>query len=126
LIKIAAATDDGSTIAASFGRAGYYAVLTIEAGMIVGRELRPKQPQGWYRACGHVEHHGPGGAAPETAHRHDLLADPIRDCDAVLVAGIDPLDRGHLEETGIWPIVVDPGPIDAAAQAFLAGELAGR
>ncbi len=121
-MKIAAATDDGRTIAADFRRASYYAVMTIEGGMIAGRELREKQPQGWYRAAGHAEHHGPRSTAPETVHRHDLLADPIRDCRAVLVAGIDPVDRGHLEAIGIWPIVTDGGPIDAAVQAFLAGE----
>jgi len=124
-MKIAAATNDGATIAASFATAAYYAVLTIEEGAVVVRELRQKQPQGWYEAAGHAEHHGPADAMPETAHRHDALADPIRDCEAVLVAGIDPLDREHLEAAGIWPIVTWPGPIDAAVQAFLAGELVG-
>ncbi len=124
-MKIAAATDDGSTIAGDFRRASYYAVLTVEGGTIAGRELRQKHPQGWFRARGHVEHHGPRGVAPETVHRHDLLADPIRDCQVVLVAGIERVDRGHLEAAGIWPIVTEPGPIDTAVQAFLAGELVG-
>lgn len=125
-MKIAAATNDGSTIAADFRRAAYYAVLTVEGGQIVGRELRQKQPQGWYRAIGHTEHHGPAGAVPEVAHRHDLLADPIRDCQAALVAGIDPVDRGHLEEIDVWPVVVEPGPIDVAVRAFVAGTLVGE
>ncbi len=124
-MKIAAATDDGANIAADFGRASYYAVVTVEQGMIVARELRQKQPQGWYEAGGHAEHRGPRGAAPETVHRHDQLADPIHDCQAVLVANIDARDREHFETIGIWPIVSHPGPIDAAVQAFLAGELVG-
>lgn len=124
-MKIAAATDDGATIASDFASAAYYAVVTVEEGMIVARELRQKQPQGWYRVAGHVEHRGPEGAAPETVHRHDDLADPIHDCQAVLVANIEPHDREHLEMVGIWPIVTQPGPIDAAVQAFLAGELVG-
>jgi predicted Fe-Mo cluster-binding NifX family protein len=124
-MKIAAATDDGATIAADYGRAAYYAVLTVEAGSVVVRELRQKQPQGWYEAPGHAEHHGPADAVPETVHRHDPFVDPIRDCQVVLVAGIDPRDREHLEAAGIWPVVTWPGPIDAAVQAFLAGELVG-
>lgn len=122
-MKIAATTDDGATIAADFTAAAYYAVLTVEAATVVVRELRQKQPQGWYRVAGHTEHHGPAGAIPEAVHRHDTLADPIRDCQAVLVANISARDREHLEGVGIWPIVTQPGPIDAAVQAFLAGEL---
>lgn len=124
-MKIAAATDDGANIAAEFGTAAYYAVLTVEAGTIVARELRQKQALGWYEVTGHAEHHGPADAAPETVHRHDQLADPIRDCQAVLVAGIGGADREHLETVGIWPIVTQAGPIDAAVQAFLTGELVG-
>jgi predicted Fe-Mo cluster-binding NifX family protein len=124
-MKIAAATDDGNTVAADFEDAAYYAVLTVESGLIVGRELRQKRPQGWYRTTGHAEHHGPSDAVPEAAHRHDMLGDPIRDCDAILVSGISPQARSHLEAIGIWPVVVAPGPIDAAVQAFVAGTVPG-
>ena len=41
-IKIAAITDDGQTISQHFGRAAYYAVLTIEDGKIIAREQREK------------------------------------------------------------------------------------
>lgn len=125
-MKIAVATDDGRNIAIDFARASYYVVLTIEEGLIADRELREKQPQGWYQVSGHAEHRGPGGATPEMAHRHDELADPIRDCQAVLAANISPEDRGHFEAIEIWPIVVEAGPIDAAVQAFLAGTLVAR
>lgn len=122
-MKIAAATNDGATIAADFEQADYYAVLTIEQGMIVERELREKTPRGWYRAGGHAEHHGPVGAAPEAESRPDMLVDPIDDADMVLAAGLDGASRGRLEEAGIWPVVVEPGPIDEAVRALLAGEL---
>ncbi len=125
-MKIAAATNDGCTIAPDFAAAAYYAVLTVENGMIVSRELRDKLPQGWYRVSGHAEHRGPRGEVPETVHRHDLLADPIHDCQALLVAGINAEARRHFEEIGIWPIVTDPEPIDAVAEAFLSGMLVGR
>jgi len=41
-MKIAAITDDGVTISQHFGRAPYYAVLTVEEGRVVRRELREK------------------------------------------------------------------------------------
>jgi predicted Fe-Mo cluster-binding NifX family protein len=122
-MKIAAATNDGATIAADLERADYYAVLTIEERMIVERELRDKTPRGWYRVSGHAEHHGPVGAAPEAEVRPDMLVTPIDDADVVLAAGIDPASRGKLEDAGIWPVAVEPGPIDEAVQTFLAGQL---
>ena len=122
-MKIAAATGDGCTIAADLRRAAYYAVLTVEGGLIVGRELRQKQPQGWYRATGHAEHRGPAGAAPETVQGHDMLADPIDDCVAVLASAMDPASRDRFQEAGIWPVEVEPGPIDAAVRALAAGTL---
>jgi predicted Fe-Mo cluster-binding NifX family protein len=41
-MKIAIITDDEKTISQHFGRAIYYAVLTIENGQIVQREMRGK------------------------------------------------------------------------------------
>ncbi len=122
-MKIAAPTEDGRTIAPDFARASYYAVLTVDGGVIAGRELRQKRPQGWFRTASHVEHHGPANAAPEAAHVHDQLVDPIRDCEVVLASGIAPVDLGHLEEAEIWPVIVEPGPIDTAVEAFLQGTI---
>jgi len=41
-VKIAIVTDDGQSISAHFGRARAYAVITVEDGVVVGREIRPK------------------------------------------------------------------------------------
>lgn len=41
-MKIAAASDDGFNISEHFGRAPYYVVLTVENGVIVDKEKRPK------------------------------------------------------------------------------------
>lgn len=124
-MKIAVATNDGCTIARDLGRAAYYAVLTVEGGLIVGRELREKQPRGWYRATGHAEHHGPASSVPETVQGHNMLVDPIDDCAALLASGIDPVSREQLEEAGIWPVEVEPGPIEPAVRALMAGALVG-
>jgi predicted Fe-Mo cluster-binding NifX family protein len=122
-MKIAAATDDGHTIALDLESAAYYVVYTVDAGLIVGLELREKRPRGWYQATGHAEHRGPSGAIPEAVHGHDMLTDPIRDCQVLLASGVEPATRGRLEAAEIWPIIVDPGPIETALQAFMAGLL---
>jgi predicted Fe-Mo cluster-binding NifX family protein len=41
-MKIAAVSDDGTTISAHFGRAPFYVVVTVEDGRIVARETRDK------------------------------------------------------------------------------------
>ena len=125
-MKIAVATDDGCNIAADLEHAAYYAVLTVDEGRIVHRELRDRLPQGWYQATGHVEHHGPYLARPETAHRHDPLTDPISDCQVVVAANMPDEVRQRFEAINIWPIVTEISPIDAAVQAFVSGQLIGR
>jgi len=41
-MKIAAISDDGTTISQHFGRAPLYVVVTVEEGKIVGQETRDK------------------------------------------------------------------------------------
>ena len=45
-MKIAVVTDDERTISRHFGRAPYYLVVTIDAGKVIGRELRDKANHG--------------------------------------------------------------------------------
>ena len=74
-MKIVIATDDGRTVSMHFGRAAKYAVLTVEYGVIVARELREKLSP---HAAGQVHHeeepdfaHGTG---PVASDRHDQMA----------------------------------------------------
>lgn len=113
-MKIAAATNDGCHIAPDLDHAAYYAVLTLEEGSIVHRELRDRLPRGWYRAPGHAEHHGPRGVSPELRPSADTLTDPIRDCRFLLAAHITPEEAGRIAEAGITPISIEPAPIDEA------------
>ena len=74
-MKIAIVTEDGHTVSQHFGRAPYYAVLTVEGGLIVARELRPKT--GPHQTGGPREEHagsGPHGTSPEAQSRHDQMA----------------------------------------------------
>ena len=57
-MKIAAITDDGKTISAHFGSAPKIAVIEVEDGQVIGRELRDKP--GHSHEHGHDHDHGHG------------------------------------------------------------------
>ena len=83
-MKIAAVTHDGSTISAHFGRASHYAVLTVEDGKIVERELRDKL--GHSHFVGSEERHEPGqphGFGPESQDRHTRMIAAIQDLSLI-------------------------------------------
>jgi predicted Fe-Mo cluster-binding NifX family protein len=123
-MKIAAVTDDGSNISAHFGRAGYYAVLRVENGEIVERELRDKL--GHSQFAGSEEQHQPGqphGFGPEAQDRHTRMIAAIQDCQVLLARGMGWGARQSLEQAGITAILTDIEDIEAAIKAYLAGDI---
>ena len=124
-MKIALVTDDGRSVSRHFGRAPYYAVLTVEAGVITARELRPKFAP---HASGQPpESHPtdvPHGTDPASQARHDQMAGAIADCDVLVAAG---MGRGAYERfasIGLRTIVTEILDVDAAALACAQGTLA--
>jgi predicted Fe-Mo cluster-binding NifX family protein len=90
-MRIAVATDDGTTVARHFGRASHYLVVTFEDGAAAATELRPKA--GHHTFAG--EHHGPGrheesehGHGPEADVKHRAMAAPVADCESVIAGGM--------------------------------------
>jgi hypothetical protein len=76
-MKVACITDDGKTISAHFGRARHYAVLTVEDGRIVARELRDKLGHGQFapqEEHGH-DHGAAHGTDPASHDRHVRMAE---------------------------------------------------
>jgi len=123
-MRIAAVTDDGTTISAHFGRAGYYAVLTVEDGKIVGQELRDKL--GHRHFAGSEEPHDSGqphGFGPESQDRHTRMIGAIEDCEVLLARGMGWGARQSLEQAGITAILTDIEDIDTAVGAYLAGDI---
>ena len=122
-MKIAAVTEDGVTISQHFGRAPYYLVLTVVDGQVVGREQREKVAHG-RGADGHVhvegQAHGFDAASQDT---HGRMAAPIADCQVLLARGMGMGAYESLQQAGIRPVVTDVADIDAAVQAYLAGNL---
>ncbi len=123
-MKIAAITDDGVTISQHFGRAPYYAVLTMEKGEIVKREMRDKL--GHLHFVGQEEHtdeSGRHGFGPGTERRHARMVVAIADCQVLLCRGMGWGAYESMKKAGITPIVTDIAEIDAAAQAYLDGTI---
>jgi len=123
-MKIAAITEDGVTISQHFGRAPYYAVLTVENGEIVKREMRDKL--GHVHFVGEKERldaSGRHGFGPGAQDRHAWMAAAIADCQVLLCRGMGWGAHESMKQAGITPIVTDIAEIDAAVQAYLDGTI---
>ena len=124
-MKVACITTDGRTVDAHFGRAPYYAVLTVDDGRIVGREMREKAGHRQFGAESH-------GNAPDGRHgtdaashdKHVSMAAAIADCEALLCQGMGYGAYQSMAQVGITPVVTDVDDIDAAVLAYAAGQLA--
>ncbi len=117
-MKIAAVTEDGTTIHSHFGQAPYYEVLTIENNAIVARERRAK-PAHQHGAM--HEHPSAGG----DTHAQGM-AQVISDCQVLLARGMGQPAFQALQAAGIQPILTEKQTIDAAIQAYVRGELTHR
>jgi len=124
-MKIAAISEDGTTISQHFGRAPLYVVVTVENGIIKGKEKRDK--------AGH--HTFSGGQHPETApgekhgydadaqSRHAQMAQSIDDCKVLIAGGMGWGAYDSLKSRGIDTVVTDVASIDEAIKLYLDGKL---
>lgn len=124
-MKVAVASDDGKAVSMHFGRCRSYAVLTLEDGAIVARDLRPKfTPHGTPAAAHDEERHGqPRGMGPGAQSRHEQMAETIADCEAVICRGMGYGAYERMKFAGIRPIVTDIRDVDEAALACAAGTI---
>jgi predicted Fe-Mo cluster-binding NifX family protein len=119
-MKIAFVTEDGQTISQHFGRALYYAVITVEDGQITGRQQRDK----FAHQHGPGEHqHGAGHQGAEADKTHNQMLSPIGDCEVLLSRGMGYGAYLSLQQAGIKPMIVGVANIDEAALAYAAGTL---
>lgn len=123
-MKIAIATDDGKTVSAHFGRTSHYLVVTIEQGKIVDREMREKFSHTHVANQPHA--HEPGqahGFDPASQSRHSLMAESIRDCEAMLCRGMGTGAYESLRSLNIRPILTDIPEVDNAVSAYADGSI---
>ena len=123
-MKIACITDDQTTISQHFGRAAYYAVLTVEDGQIIKREIRAKMGHPRQAGGEHSGETGLGHGQDSASHNlHVSMADVIADCQVLLCRGMGRGAYESMTSVGIIPVVTDESDIDAAALAYSQGSL---
>jgi len=124
-MKIAAISEDGTTISQHFGRAPLYVVLTVEDGRIVNKETRDKAGHHTF-AAHHDTPVAPGerhGYDEGSQAKHRSMAEAIPDCQVLLAGGMGWGVYESLKSYNIEPIVTDVENIDEAVQLYLAGGL---
>ncbi len=125
-MKIAAVSENGTTISQHFGRAPMYVVMTVENGKIVGREKRLRSALG-VCSC----HDGAGSNCHDVNHasdtaslvKHTNMADAISDCQVVIAGGMGYGAYAALRSRNLEPIITDKENIDEAMGLFLNGNL---
>ena len=123
-IRIAAVSDDGTTISQHFGRAQKYIILTIENGRITNREQRQKLGHSHF-AGEHHEHAEPHnhGFSPAEQDRHSRTLESILDCQILLARGMGSGAYYSIQQAGITPIITTIANIDEAALEAAKGTL---
>ena len=124
-MKIAAITEDGTTISQHFGRAPLYLVVTVEDGKIVNKEKRNKAGHHTFAA------HHDAPLAPGERHgydagsqvRHASMLETITDCQVLLAGGMGWGAYESLKSRGIETVVTDVENIDEAVKLYLEGKL---
>jgi predicted DNA-binding protein (UPF0251 family)/predicted Fe-Mo cluster-binding NifX family protein len=125
-MKIAAVSEDGTTISQHFGRAPYYVVLTIEGGHVVKKEKREKSTHhvaGQEHSTVAGQRHGFDAAAQST---HAGMMSNIADCQVVMAGGMGMGARESLKAAGIETVMTDLLDIDEAVSLYIAGRLPNR
>jgi predicted Fe-Mo cluster-binding NifX family protein len=123
--KIAAITDDGTTISQHFGRAQYYLVVTVENGQIADRELRHKLGHAHFAGQPHPDEQPgqPHGMDAVSHNKHLQMAEAIADCEALLCRGMGMGAYESMKAVGIRPLVTDIAEIDEAIAAYIKGSI---
>ncbi len=124
-MKIAAISEDGTTVSQHFGRAPYYVVVTVEDGKVVSKEKRDKA--GHHTFTAHQEEHlAPGerhGYDAGAQARHATMAQSIDDCQVLIAGGMGWGAYESLKSRGIETVVTDVEGIDEAVKFYLQGKL---
>ena len=123
-MKIAAITEDGTTISQHFGRAPLYVVVTVEDGEIVTRETRDKT--GHHAFAAHQPDSAPGerdGYGAGAQSRHASMMENIADCQVLIVGGMGWGAYESLKSNNIQPIVTDIKTIEEAVKLYLEDKL---
>ncbi len=109
-MKIAVATNDGQTISVHFGKSQYFMVVTVEDGIVTGKELRD-------RSIPFV------GASTSTIETPKHNTDHLTDCKVVIARGMGGGMFWFLQNNRYRVILTEIASIDRAIEEYLAGRL---
>jgi predicted Fe-Mo cluster-binding NifX family protein len=124
-MKIAAVSEDGTSISQHFGRADLYVVATVEEGNIVNTQTLSKLGHHSFAGEAH-ESHAPGersGYGPGPQARHAAMMEIISDCQALLSGGMGWGAYEALREMGIDAVITDVADIQDAVKLYSEGKL---
>src|SRR5574340_1574485 len=110
-MRAAVVSDDLQTVSAHFGMARHYLVYEIEGGVVKRREVKDKLAHGQGQ---HNHEHGTGG---EPAF-HDAVLSNIKDCDAVISAGVGTPMYASIVASGKKAFITRVRSADDAAKAL--------
>ncbi|MEM4258771.1 MAG: NifB/NifX family molybdenum-iron cluster-binding protein [Candidatus Thermoplasmatota archaeon] len=110
-MKIAIASDDGTTIAHHFGRAAGFVVYTIKDDAVIHKEYR--------------NNHGKSTGECHSCN-HETMIRNIQDCSLVISYGMGRRIYDDLISHNIQPIVTDEVTVDVALEKYLKRELNSR
>ena len=123
-MKIAAISEDGTSISQHFGRAPVYVVVTVENGKIASKETRAKAGHHTFAAThsdlAPGEQHGYDAGSQA---KHASMAETIADCQVLIAGGMGWGAYESIKSYNIEPVVTDVESIDEAVNLYLAGKL---
>ena len=120
-MKIAVASNDGTSISHHFGQSKCFVVFDIADGKIAGRQVRDNTYTAFAKGnCAGGEAH----QHRDAPHSHADIVEALRDCQIVLCYGMGWRAAEELAQSGIQPLVFSGvmSP-DEAVGAYLAGTL---
>lgn len=120
VMKLAIASNNGTTIQRHFGRTHQYVVVTIDDGQEVARETRPVQQRSTLLEIGASDHDHEDG---HRHRRHESLVAPIADCDTLIAGGMGRPMAQAAEQAGLDLILTNERLVDDIVTRYLDGSL---
>lgn len=124
-IRVAFATDDGTTIGQHFGRARYYEVAQLHEGIVIHRERREKAGHHTFAQAEHDHGKGNGQHGLDDASRvkHTSMIAPILDCQMMVTRGMDRGAYLHCIEAKVAPVITNCEMIEDALMDIVDGTI---
>jgi predicted Fe-Mo cluster-binding NifX family protein len=119
-MRIAVITDDSKTFSEHFRCALFYLVFTVENGKITHQELRLKANDSQEQGNANSDLHDTGS---HLAVMYTNMMGTIIDCEVLLARGMDKAVYEGLKIRGIRPIITVIQDVQAAMDAYLAGDI---